>query len=676
MHKKSFSALFAVTMLFLILPLFPTIISLSQSGQNDKALENISLKANTQTSTILGAGYVASGLFSVVPDAGVQQNTVANSDPAIDTVVHPATSLAPPDITLVRMASVQMTSPLNEALEVAHSADVININPGKAITYWVDFKNVGTTTWYSRGSTNVLSLKLASPTNRTSLFQHPFWKSSTEPARMLTTRVRPGEVGRFRMALQAPTTVGVYSESFQLVTNGSTPITGGKITLNIGIGAKAIPAPHWRAEETARSFSGTIKLKPGVGYTFWIDFTNTGSVPWFSTGNNYLAANLTNPVGRTSSFQTATWFNAYQPAKQMQKFIRPGETARFRFAIKAPQTTGQYLESLQLVANNLIWIDGGSFTIPIQVGDPQAIAPAVQLTGEPTVRIGITTATAPVTVTADGSYQIWDGTATLLSTKPAGTITTVTSKDGTFTVASGDTWTVANPPRFIPVAADTIMQVPSYTNKPSWNSTLNDNTFRGAIEIRYAPSTTATWIINELPLESYLRGMAESTNGQPAEYLKTLAVAERSYALWHYLAGGKHTAEGFTLNATSDQVYRGYGFEARSIGPLAAVRQTAGIVIAHPDAVTAKNPQGIAFAPYSSGTDGRTRSWSEVWSGSYAWLVSVDDPYGIISNALTLSGNHMVGLSAQGARGYAQNGLSYDKILSHYYTGIIVKQAY
>jgi SpoIID/LytB domain protein len=186
------------------------------------------------------------------------------------------------------------------------------------------------------------------------------------------------------------------------------------------------------------------------------------------------------------------------------------------------------------------------------------------------------------------------------------------------------------------------------------------------------------WAINELPLESYLKGLAEVSNGQPPEYLKALITSARSYILWHTLRGGKHPNEHFDINATTDQVYRGYGFEQRSIDPIAAVTASAGQVITHPDALSQLNPEGIIVAAYSSGTDGRTRSWQEVWnSGGFPWCLSVPDPYGIISNATTLTGNHMVGLSAQGARGFAtKENKTFDWILKYYYTGVNITKLY
>jgi peptidoglycan hydrolase-like amidase len=77
----------------------------------------------------------------------------------------------------------------------------------------------------------------------------------------------------------------------------------------------------------------------------------------------------------------------------------------------------------------------------------------------------------------------------------------------------------------------------------------------------------------------------------------------------------------------------------------------------------------IAVTPYFSQSDGRTRSWEEVWGNgaNYPWCKSVADPY---NEGKSLLG-HGVGMSASGARNFAdKEGKSYDWILKYYYTGI------
>lgn len=682
MHEKRFSFLFAAVMLAIFIPLMSAMEGIQEANAEEDPMEKVSLQAATQTSNILKEGYLGIGTWAEIPEittidtiiTEVPEKTMVLSEP-----LAPRPHADVPDIekTFGIAATSSSTSPPSpyEAVEVGRSVDNINASPGKAFTYWVDFKNVGTATWHNSGD-HFVALNVTDPSGRTSAFQHPYWRQSYRPAIMDTETVEPGETGRFIFALQVPEKNGIYEESFNLVAENLTWITGGHITIKIGVGVNATRAPHWRAQEVERSYGGTLHLDPGKGYTFWIDFLNTGSVPWFNDGEHFVAINVTSPIGRQSDFEHPYWKDYYRPAKLLQEFVRPGEIGRFMFALQPPQIEDVYEESFQLVSENLTWIPGGSFTVPIQVGDPLEVDPIVQLTGEPTIRVGLSSTDEEIVITANGTYAVWNGVKNLLTTKQADEQTTVVSNsDGTYTIDG--TVTATRVPRMIPLSEDVIMEVVSFENPPAWNSELNDNLFRGIIEVRYVEETQTVWVINELPLESYLRGMAESGNGSPDEYLKALAIAERSYALWHYLNGGKHKTEDFTVNSTTDQVYRGYGFESRSVDPLAAVITTVGQVVTFADAVSEANEYGVVFTPYSSGTDGRTRSWSEVWVGDYDWLVSVLDPYGVIPNALTLSGNHMVGMSATGALGFAEEeGKTFDWILKYYYTDINIQKLY
>ncbi|MFZ5981997.1 MAG: hypothetical protein ACOYS2_00255, partial [Patescibacteria group bacterium] len=91
----------------------------------------------------------------------------------------------------------------------------------------------------------------------------------------------------------------------------------------------------------------------------------------------------------------------------------------------------------------------------------------------------------------------------------------------------------------------------------------------------------------------------------------------------------------------------------------------------------------IALTPYSSWTDGRTRSFEERWgSKEYPWCQSVSDPYGkhptLGTDALVAAGNHMVGMSANGSLKLAGSSYRWDfqKILKYYYTGISLDKKY
>ncbi len=649
MHQRNYSTLFTVVMLLVSATFIPAIVE----GQfaDERELSDLASIPTTyaaspehQPSLVTSTGYVGSyGLNPV-------------SDP-----------VAPPTPQVLGITAEQVNAPPPyRAQEVDRSNAVLNLNPGQAVTVWVDFLNTGAATWHS-GSSHFVALNLTNPTGRTSVFQHQFWQTGYRPARLMQNEVRPGETGRFRFALQAPLEPGQYQEDFSLVAEGVTWIDGGFTSFRIGVGEAAVRPPDFEAAIVEQSGGGIIEVEPGTAFTFWVDFKNTGLQNWYNSGDHFIAINVTDPAARVSPFKHDYWNEYYyRPGRLQQARVYPGETGRFRFALQVPNVEEYYSETFQLVAENLTWIEGGKFTLRFKVGTPPTPSPLNHtITDEPTVRIGLFKTVDGVTVTSGEAYTVTNGNTAARSKKSAGEPTTLG-------YATDAYW------RITPDTADGIIEISNYTNLPSWNSALNDNTYRGTIEVRYSESANEMWVINELPVESYLRGLAEVSNEQPPEYLKALVTAARSYVLWHQTMGGKHPDIYFDINATTDQVYRGYGFEQRSIDPLAAVAATAGEIITHPDAVSEINPHGIAVAAYSSGTDGRTRDWNEVWAGSgFPWLVSVADPYGILDNWDTLSGNHMVGLSAKGARGYAtEEGKSYGWILQHFYAGVSIEKIY
>ena len=268
------------------------------------------------------------------------------------------------------------------------------------------------------------------------------------------------------------------------------------------------------------------------------------------------------------------------------------------------------------------------------------------------------------TITADAPFEVRDGNGTLLARLSAGQEASVRYSGGTYTLQAPGVSRSGNSHIRMYSPSGGIMKVTSYHDVPSWNTSLDDNRFRGAIEVRYSPVSNALWVINELPLESYMKGIAETSAGSPTEYLKTMTVAARSYAVWHLDRGGKYgSSEIFHLKNSrhgngDDQVYKGYGLETRFPDQASVVNSTAGQVVTYGGAV--------AITPYFSNSDGRTRSAQEAWGvTSWPWLQSVPDPD---CNGMAMNG-HGVGISGTGALARAGRGDSYLTILGYYYRG-------
>lgn len=295
-------------------------------------------------------------------------------------------------------------------------------------------------------------------------------------------------------------------------------------------------------------------------------------------------------------------------------------------------------------------------------------ANAVQLTSIPAW-----VATAKKTsVTATGNFYLQDSSGVPVIEIAQGGTASIAYSNGVYvaTVSGGKSYSSNDYFRLSP-KLPAVLEVTSYLDK-SYNGKVNYNRFRGDIVARYSPKSKKMWVVNELTMDDYVKGIAEAStaDNNNIEYLKILVVAVRSYATHYAQLGGKHAGEPFDLKNSrrkngNDQVYAGYTFESLIPNMATASEATAGEVMTYKGKV--------AKVPFSSGTDGtRTRSAKEGWGVSdMPWAAGAPDPYGYIKNWNTLEGNHRVGLSTAGARGYiAKEKRDYKWVLKHYFTGV------
>jgi len=192
------------------------------------------------------------------------------------------------------------------------------------------------------------------------------------------------------------------------------------------------------------------------------------------------------------------------------------------------------------------------------------------------------------------------------------------------------------------------------------------NLYRGLIECRIIDNRLV--LINELPLEQYMAGLAEQPDSEPYEKQRAIAIAARSYAA-HYMESENRKFPGMPYDGSdtgeSFQNYGGYYFESRNPKWLEAARSTAGKVIT-------KNGK-IVKAAYFSSSDGRTRSPEEKgWIGfPFAEVFqSKPDPW---CEGMELRG-HGVGMSGCGSEAQANEGKTAEEILSYYYPGTFIRR--
>ncbi len=140
--------------------------------------------------------------------------------------------------------------------------------------------------------------------------------------------------------------------------------------------------------------------------------------------------------------------------------------------------------------------------------------------------------------------------------------------------------------------------------------TVDGRQYRGEVHIWGLPDGTVQ-VINEVDLEAYLRGVvpAEMPAEWPLEALKAQAIAARTYALRHCVAGGRH--EGFDLcDGTHCQVYAGAGREHPRTDR--AVKDTQGVVLWFGDR--------LADTVYHAHAGGRTEDAEQIWGSAVPYL--------------------------------------------------------
>ena len=228
--------------------------------------------------------------------------------------------------------------------------------------------------------------------------------------------------------------------------------------------------------------------------------------------------------------------------------------------------------------------------------------------------------------------------------------------------------------KFIPENRNVILEVLSYSDL-AWDKKTNDNKFRGNIEIKYSNTSQKLWIINELPLEDYVNGIAEALNDSPEEYLKAFGTIARTYAMSYIKKGGKHIGEPFHLKNSrngngNDQVYKGYNFEARAPKITVANKSTAGYIINY-------NGKPIVAA-YSSDSGGTTKDGCKILGycgDDYAYLKGgINDPVNTKHDQAIVLKSHGAGMSAVGAYQMAADGSAWQSIIKYYYPGVEVKK--
>ncbi len=570
--------------------------------------------------------------------------------------------------------------------------DPIEIEAGEKRTITIKFRNTGTQTWNASGARYVSAYTME-PRDRSSVFADSTWKSKKQTNAIAKT-TKPGEVAELTFVLHAPTTPGEYTEEFYLAAEGYSWMQSGYFFLKLVVSPAhaSTDTENTEVDTTTPSSSTTtpallakksfmtrskITATGGETIPFTLSYKNVGTEAW---GDTVLQVSADDPA----LFADTSWESKTVIVNQT-KTTEPDGFLRQKFTFRTPPKQGTYTLTFRLITKGVVV---GETKLPVTVN---ADAPSsyktvrlpnddleeveessgstdeeiVPVIDEPWIRVGLFVVKDTVRVRVSDTYRVVVDGIDVASLASGKSIKLSYERGGYIARIGIKKYHGTESLQLIPKSNDSAVHtIESYDRMVTWKGPKNFNAYRGKLEIRKGQKSDDIWLINELRLSDYAKGIGENSNGSPMEYLKAQSVAQVSYA-YAIMQTDKYGI--FDVVATTgDQLYLGYNCELLMPRFVEATEATRGYMVTY-------NKQ-VVITPYFANTNGKTKSWTSVWGGSEKpWLVPVVANY---DKGKKLFG-HGVGMSQLDAAARAdKEGSSWKELLRYYYTGTKVARIF
>lgn len=572
------------------------------------------------------------------------------------------------------------------------SAPVVSMTPSSKKYVVLKLKNSGSQNWNAGSHFRVKS------TENAQIFLNNGGNILTGT---VGREIKPGETAEVKVLLSSKSVSGSALLELQPIINGQNLSK----SLSFGLQVSAPPPKLKYDYELTSIIYSKSGFQKGDLVTVTVKLRNKGTAPWQKSGNNRVTLGADAPRDHLNALLSKP---SNRLADLQEELVKSGELGTFVFNIRIPEKDGTYKESFTPVVEGIQWMQNRNSYLLVQVGSvnndsddlpaPAASPAAASATTAPgstpstgtaanptptgsatvnvapgtlvttsrprEIRIDLAYRGNPAVISADGPFALYEGRRKLADLS-ANEQVNVKFENGAFVATARlQNYTVAGRPRLVP-APGTIMRVENWERRNTWGDKANNNEFRGTLEVLIYNGELH--IINELPLEDYLKGIAEEGSTAPDEKIKTIMVIARTYARFYMDVARKFPGAPFDLNDDPNysQKYLGYSFEKRSPKTARLAAETAGKYVTY---------QGrLIKTPYFSRSDGkRTISAEEKWGWTDTpFLVSVDDSH---CKSTEFAG-HGVGLSGCGATALAQQGKTFKDIITYYYQGTEITQA-
>lgn len=289
-----------------------------------------------------------------------------------------------------------------------------------------------------------------------------------------------------------------------------------------------------------------------------------------------------------------------------------------------------------------------------------------ELIDQPQIRVGLFSTKDSIKFKSKTDYNIYSGEE-LVGSLSAGEEAKINFKKGKYflfsenlDIESEKFW------RLVPIEENSFFELPGCKRTLTGRKMVYC-TYRGILEYRYGPKSKMPYLINELPLEEYMKGIAETDNNSAEGYMKAVLVAARSYAYKNISFNPPTEKRLFDVYAsTQDQLYLGHTSEITMPRIAKFAQETAGEMVSF--------KSNVVTTPYFTHTNGATKDWkNSAGKKDRLWLTSVECIYDKYKKTY----GHGVGMSTHDALMRAtKDDWGYIQLLKYYYSGTEVEKIY
>ncbi len=248
-------------------------------------------------------------------------------------------------------------------------ADSSTLRAGDRLYVTVVAQNTGIETWRNYGA-NPTRIGTANPNDRVSTFCNEGWVDCSRPATMTQREVRTGEIATFGFWVTAPSSAGLYTERYNLVTDGVTWMQFGEFSNTFNV----IDSYKWNVT-SVKYYSDpqrTVEVQndsliANTRYYASVSVKNTGNTVWTNLDSQPVRlATGGQAKDKGSPLCYDDWVVCSRLSRANEATIGPNAIATFNFTIDTGSTLGYFGQEVEVVQDAVRWYDS-SYTIWMRV---------------------------------------------------------------------------------------------------------------------------------------------------------------------------------------------------------------------------------------------------------------------------------------------------------------------